>query len=295
MGYMLPIGKLKACFLTHYHSDHIGDLGEVFVNTWINGRAEELPVYGGPGIDLVVDGFNMAYLQDGNYRNDHHSEEFMPRQAAGGKPITIRPKEVIEFKGGMKVKPFKVEHHPCDPSYGFEVTFRDRKVVISGDTLCVDTVAKHAKGCDLLVHEALAHELIQPVATCYTQIRRFKRFMCDIMDYHANIKGVHALAAKAKCKNLALIHLVPSPNSFLMRHYFGHGAQVPTKIVNDDMEAVLPVGSDLDLGSSTKNTSSEISTSLARAFYKVPAPDEFNGNRNHSVNGLWLSDYVSWD
>ena len=34
----LPAGKLNALLLTHYHSDHISDLGELNFMTWAQGR-----------------------------------------------------------------------------------------------------------------------------------------------------------------------------------------------------------------------------------------------------------------
>ena len=33
----LPPGRIKAVFLTHYHSDHIADLGNLALQRWVNG------------------------------------------------------------------------------------------------------------------------------------------------------------------------------------------------------------------------------------------------------------------
>jgi ribonuclease Z len=54
----LPVTDLTAVFLTHHHSDHIADLGEVISRSWILGRRQALPVFRGESIARVVDGFN---------------------------------------------------------------------------------------------------------------------------------------------------------------------------------------------------------------------------------------------
>src|SRR5262245_55826694 len=56
-----PAGRIAAILLTHFHSDHIGDLGEFRMQTWVGGRRRPLPVYGPAGVEQVVAGFNQAY------------------------------------------------------------------------------------------------------------------------------------------------------------------------------------------------------------------------------------------
>ena len=78
----LPTGDLSAMLLTHFHSDHIGDLGEAITQSWIAGRARPLDVYGPTGTERVVAGFDQAYAADAQYRTAHHGEQFMPAGAA---------------------------------------------------------------------------------------------------------------------------------------------------------------------------------------------------------------------
>ena len=74
----LPSQKLSALFLTHFHSDHISDMGELSFNSFVGGRAQKLDVYGPEGVEQVVNGYNMAYALDSVYRTAHHSKELMP-------------------------------------------------------------------------------------------------------------------------------------------------------------------------------------------------------------------------
>ena len=79
----LPMGKLRAVFLTHFHSDHIADLGEVNMYSWVQGnRKKRLEVFGPPGVEKVVEGYALAYEQDSLYRTVHHGEEVAPAEGA---------------------------------------------------------------------------------------------------------------------------------------------------------------------------------------------------------------------
>ncbi|MHA2400945.1 MAG: MBL fold metallo-hydrolase [Promethearchaeota archaeon] len=80
-GLRLPVKNLSAVFLTHFHSDHIGDLGEVNMNSFAQGRDHKLEVYGPEGVEKVVDGFNLAYELDTAYRVAHHGPEVIHAEA----------------------------------------------------------------------------------------------------------------------------------------------------------------------------------------------------------------------
>ncbi|HEX9001664.1 MAG TPA: MBL fold metallo-hydrolase, partial [Blastocatellia bacterium] len=53
----IPAQAVSAVLLTHFHSDHIGDLGETVTQSWLAGRAKPLEVYGPPGVEKVLAGF----------------------------------------------------------------------------------------------------------------------------------------------------------------------------------------------------------------------------------------------
>jgi len=74
----LPLERLEAIFLTHFHSDHIAALPEFNLNSWVAGRPGPLSVYGPRGVTQVVDGLDDAYSLDLRYRVAHHGEELLP-------------------------------------------------------------------------------------------------------------------------------------------------------------------------------------------------------------------------
>ena len=52
-----------------------------------------MPVYGGTGVEKVVEGFNQAYQQDQGYRTAHHTARVMPPETW---PMIAHP---IELNG----------------------------------------------------------------------------------------------------------------------------------------------------------------------------------------------------
>jgi ribonuclease Z len=44
----VPPAQIDTVLLTHLHSDHLGDLGEVAQQSWIGGRKTPIDIYGPP-------------------------------------------------------------------------------------------------------------------------------------------------------------------------------------------------------------------------------------------------------
>lgn len=216
----LPAQNLSAVLLTHFHSDHIGDLGEAVMQSWVAGRAQKLNVYGPPGIEKVVSGFTEAYSLDTDYRVLHHGEEMVPRSAAGAVAIPIKLKKdneaVLVFeRNGLKVLAFKVNHDPVTPAYGYRFEYKGRVVVVSGDTAKSENLAKNAAGADLLIHEVLAKNLLQFAAANFEKSgnKRRAKLASDIITYHTSPTEAAEVAAAAKVETLVFTHLVPVPSA----------------------------------------------------------------------------------
>jgi ribonuclease Z len=247
--------KIAGVLLTHFHSDHIGDLGELNLNTWVAGRPEALRVYGPPGVERVTAGFNEAYALDTGYRVLHHGAEFLPPERATliaqpvpGPSETGAPAVVLE-EGGLKITAFPVKHDPVKPAYGYRFDYKGRSVVVSGDTAKSDSLIAAARGADVLLHEAQANHLVAMIgeAGAAHGRPRVAKIMHDIPSYHTSPVEAAESANQAGVKLLVLYHLTPPPRFGLMEHAFVRGVADARKgdwtLANDGLLIELPAGS----------------------------------------------------
>jgi ribonuclease Z len=229
----LPTGRLAGVFLTHFHSDHIGDLGEAIVQSWIAGRPRPLDVFGPPGTAGVVEGFRRAYAADTDYRVAHHGDDALPRAAAGAaaRETTLAAEPtasaIVLDRDGLRVTMFRVDHAPVEPAVGYRFEWRGRTVVVSGDTRRSASVLAHARGADILVHEALQPALILRVPPVARRLglERVAKLAEDIPGYHTAPAEAAALARDAGVPHLVLTHLVPGPANFVARRAFLDGVR----------------------------------------------------------------------
>ncbi len=224
----LPLGHVSAVLLTHFHSDHIGGLGEAITQSWIAGRPKPLPVYGPEGVVEVVEGFRRAYAADVEYRIAHHGDGYMSRAASGAEahvvPLGEAPdaSAVVFERNGLKVTMFRVTHEPVRPAVGYRFDFAGRSLVVSGDTAKSASLIAHAKSADVLIHEALQADLVRrgSAAAARLGLERMAKLAGDIPDYHATPVEAAEVARDAGVAKLVLTHLVPSPNNFVARRLF---------------------------------------------------------------------------
>lgn len=215
MGY--PVGAVKGVFLTHFHSDHIDGLGELSTLRWAGGdNTSPLPVYGPSGVERVVDGFNAAYSQDFTYRHEHHGDTVAPMSGAGMRAIPFdKPpmsELVVVYEGdGLKVEMLAVDHSPVEPAVGYRFSYKGRTLLISGDTTQHDNIKKFSEGIDLLVHEALAHNLVNIMHNVAVKLdnRIMAKVTEDILDYHASPVEAAETARDAGVGHLLYYHIVP--------------------------------------------------------------------------------------
>jgi ribonuclease Z len=262
----LPPPRLSAAFITHYHSDHIADLGELMLQRWGGGaRHEPLPIYGPPGLESVVKGFQDAYTLDRGYRIAHHGETVMPPSGFGGAPhaFTADPNGsdvLVLEKPGLKVWAFPVRHEPVHGAVGYRFDYKGRSVVISGDTGPSERLTRAAKGADLLVHEGLAPNLvkIQQEVAANAGRSNYAAIFHDILDYHASPEAVAGEAKTAGVKALLFYHIIPPvPVRALEGPFLGRSREIfggTIKVGRDGDFASLPAGTDKIQWSNRLNT-----------------------------------------
>lgn len=255
----IPLSQVGGVLLTHFHSDHIGDLGELNLQTWAGGRAGPLDVYGGPGIDRVVAGFNEAYKLDQGYRTTHHGEEVMPSATwpmiahtvvLDGEPTPAKDRTAIVLDDGeLRITAIEVNHAPIEPAYAYRFDYKGRSVVVTGDLKDHPPLVASAKGADVLVSEAIALNMTRSLGAAAEGANRAgtAAIMHDIENYHITPQQAARIANEAGVKLLVFYHLLPSPDARLPRQLFAQGLNEVRPddwtIADDGSMYTLPLGS----------------------------------------------------
>ncbi|MEE2852345.1 MAG: ribonuclease Z [Actinomycetota bacterium] len=192
---------LSALLLTHLHSDHIGDLGDVLITRWISTftpNPPPLPIIGPPGTAEAVAATLNAFRHDIGYRIAHHQDISEP-PAVDVHEYTEGP---VWDRDGVTIRTAPTDHRPVSPTIGFRVEYQGASVVLAGDTVPCAGLDELAAGADALVHTVIRKDIVATIPQQRLQ---------DICDYHSSVEEAAATAARAGVATLVMTHYVPAP------------------------------------------------------------------------------------
>lgn len=189
---------LTALLLTHLHSDHIADLGDLLITRWVSTFTEQtpLPIFGPPGTAEVVEATLQAFRHDIGYRIAHHADLTAP-PAVDVHEVTDG---VVWEHDTVRVVAGPTDHRPVAPTVGFRVEHDGASVVLAGDSVPCDSLDALAAGAGALVHTVIRKDLVAMLPQ--QRIR-------DICDYHSSVQEAAATAQRAGVGILVLTHYVP--------------------------------------------------------------------------------------
>jgi ribonuclease Z len=196
----VPLGRIDALLLTHYHSDHTSGIPDVWLTGWLQShfgtRTTPFRVIGPVGARLLMENLERAYALDIKIRI---ADEKLPPEGVAVKVEEFVKDGIVYEKNGLKVIAFEVDHGDViKPAYGYRVEYAGRVAVISGDTRYNENVIKYGAGADLLVHEVAA---ARPELMTEAYIQR-------IIAHHVRPREAGRVFAQAKPKLAAYTHLV---------------------------------------------------------------------------------------
>ncbi len=225
----LPLEAVTDVLITHFHSDHIGGLGQLLNQSWNAGRAHPIVVRGPQQLDELMAALERFYEPDIGYRSAGKVESNDPTLALG----EVKAFEMVEGENewllsdddGIRITAFRVDHGHVFPAVGYRIEALGRSVVISGDTMATPLVVRAAMGADLLVHEAVNGDMMRSAAVALdeaglpTQAARAR----GVVAYHADILEVADVAREAGVRHLVLSHLLPAPPNRIAESIFVEG------------------------------------------------------------------------
>ncbi|WP_196220705.1 MBL fold metallo-hydrolase, partial [Roseibium hamelinense] len=108
---------------------------------------------------------------------------------------------------GVNVRALRVDHPPVTECYALKFYTPEWCVVFSADTTYFPPLADFARGCDLLVHEAMLEHGVDRIVEITGNGARLRK---HLMDSHTLAPDAARIANEAGAKHLVLNHLIPA-------------------------------------------------------------------------------------
>jgi ribonuclease BN (tRNA processing enzyme) len=200
----LPLPQLRDVFITHHHSDHNADYGNLLLLSWVSGLHTRVDSWGPPPLEKITQLFFEMSATDIDIR-------IADQGIASPVPLIhahdLTEPGVVMQDENVRVTSALVDHPPVVPSFAYRFDSADRSIVISGDTNRSENLVALAKGADVLVHEALWVPAVDGMARGAPNAALFKKHM---IGSHTAVEDCGRVAAAAGVKTLVLSHLAPS-------------------------------------------------------------------------------------
>ncbi len=199
----VPLATTQAVFVTHHHSDHNADLGNLLLLAWEANLDHAVHLYGPPPIDDIWRHFLAMSRFDIDIRT---GDEGLPPLDGFGLTHAVSEPGVVFEDDLVRVTCARVHHPPIDVALAYRVDTPDRSIVISGDTTPTPAMVELARGADILVHEAMHVPSARRMAEMYSGTTLLDHLLAS----HTSAEDAGNIAEEAGVGRLVLSHLVPS-------------------------------------------------------------------------------------
>lgn len=235
----VPLQSIKYILLSHLHSDHDLEYGNLAYNAWATGLKTPIHSFGPKGTEAMT----KAYWEVNKFDIETRiTDEGRPdlRKLLIAKDIDADG--VVLKTDDVTITAFRTPHPPITDNFAYKFETKDGTIVFSSDTEYNPKLAEFAKGVDVLVHEALYVPGIEGIMKKVTNGATLKK---HLLAAHTTTEDIGRIAAIAKPKLLVLSHLVPGDNDLITdeqwlegvkKHYDGKAI-----VAKDLMELSLPV------------------------------------------------------
>jgi ribonuclease BN (tRNA processing enzyme) len=201
----IPLARLRHVFVTHQHSDHNADYGNLLMLAWTAGLRARVDAWGPPPLaEMTTLFFGMNAYDIRTRIADEGRPPLQPlihvhELTAGG---------LVVEDGSVRVTAALVDHPPVVPAFAYRFDTPDRSIVISGDTRPSDNLVELAQGADVLVHDALYDAAA--VDRIVAAVPNAARLRESILSHHTTAEDAGRIARRAGVRTLVLSHLIPA-------------------------------------------------------------------------------------
>jgi len=199
----VPLETVKYIFISHHHSDHNLEYGNLVYNAWATGLSTPIHSFGPKGIEAMTKTFFELNRFDIETRIEDEGRPDL-RKLLIAKDIT--EDGVVLQTADVKVTAFRTPHPPITDNFAYKFETPDGVVVFSSDTNYNPQLAEFAKRADVLVHEAL---YLPWVDRLVTRVKNGATLKKHLLESHTAAEDVGRIADAANVKVLVMSHLVP--------------------------------------------------------------------------------------
>jgi ribonuclease BN (tRNA processing enzyme) len=215
----VPLPMLRHVFITHHHSDHNADYGNLIWLAWAAGLHTRVDTWGPPPLEKMT----TLFFEMNAYDID-------TRIANEGRPALRPLVHVHELRDGgavmsdehLKVAAALVDHPPVVPAFAYRFDAADRSIVISGDTAPSDNLVRLAAGADVLVHSVMYPPAIDRLVARVPNAAALK---ASILAHQTSAEDAGRIAQAAGVKTLVLSHFVPADDPTVTEALWAEAAQ----------------------------------------------------------------------
>jgi ribonuclease BN (tRNA processing enzyme) len=215
----VPVSRLRAIFITHQHSDHNADYGNLLVLGWSAGLKSTVEAYGPPPLARMTTLVGELHRYDIETRI---ADEGLPPFAGLVRAHEITTGGLVMQDGPVKVTAALVDHPPVRPAFAYRFDTPDRSIVISGDTAPSKALIALATGADILVHEVLYLAALDRLVRGNPHSARLRS---HLLASHTPTAEAGRIAAAAGVKTLVLSHFVPGDDPSITDEMWTEGVR----------------------------------------------------------------------
>ena len=199
----VPLPSLRHIFITHQHSDHTADYGNLILLAWTAGLSTRIDTWGPPPLERMTKLFF-----------EMNASDISTRITNEGRVPIVPLVHIHELRAGgavlsddnVKVTSTVVDHPPVVPAFAYRFDARDRSIVISGDTSPSQNLVKLAAGADVLAHSVMYPAAIDRLVARVPNAAALK---ASILAHQTSAEDAGRVAQEAGVKTLVLSHFVP--------------------------------------------------------------------------------------
>lgn len=235
----VPPQTVKYILISHLHSDHDLEFGNLIYNAWASGLKTPIHAFGPKGLKAMT----QAYWEVNKFDIETRiKDEGRPDLRKLAVVDEVDDDGVVFKTDDVTVTAFRTPHPPITDNFAYKFETADGSVVFSSDTNYNPKLGEFAKGADVLVHETL---YVPGIEGILKKVKNGASLKEHLLASHTTTEDIGRIAAIAKPKLLVLSHLVPGDNPSITDEEWTAGVKKhfdgDVVVAKDLMELKLPV------------------------------------------------------